>query len=86
MIKFRPTFLCLRRIDPQRNMARFYTLAVQPTLFGGASLIRHWGRIGTRGRAKIETFADERQVNAAFTRLERQKRKRGYADTDAAGK
>jgi WGR domain-containing protein len=24
----------LRRVDPTRNMARFYAMAVQPTLFG----------------------------------------------------
>jgi predicted DNA-binding WGR domain protein len=24
----------LTRIDPARNMARFYTMALQPTLFG----------------------------------------------------
>ncbi|WP_159650744.1 WGR domain-containing protein, partial [Bosea sp. 125] len=35
--------LCLRRIDPTRNMRRFYVLSVQPTLFGGVSLVRHWG-------------------------------------------
>ncbi|WP_419906215.1 WGR domain-containing protein [Hoeflea sp.] len=49
----------LRRIDPARNMRRFYCLSVQPTLFGGASLIRDRGRIGTRGQSMIETF-DER--------------------------
>jgi predicted DNA-binding WGR domain protein len=27
----------LRRIDPDRNMARFYTMSVQPTLFSIAS-------------------------------------------------
>ena len=40
----------LRRIDPAQNMRRFYSLSIQPTLFGGASLIRDWGRIGTRDK------------------------------------
>lgn len=72
--------LYLRRIDPERDMARFYELSVQPTLFGGASLARNWGLIGTKGRAKVETFDDDdREVEAAFARLERIKRKRGYA-------
>ncbi|UEM18339.1 WGR domain-containing protein (plasmid) [Bradyrhizobium barranii subsp. barranii] len=39
--------LHLRRIDTTRNMRRFYLLSIQPTLFGGVSLIRNWGRIGT---------------------------------------
>jgi predicted DNA-binding WGR domain protein len=33
----------LRRVDPAQNMRRFYSLSIQPTLFGGASLIRDWG-------------------------------------------
>ncbi|WP_343044844.1 WGR domain-containing protein [Allomesorhizobium camelthorni] len=41
--------LHLRRIDPDRNMARFYNLTIEPTLFGTASLVREWGRIGTFG-------------------------------------
>jgi hypothetical protein len=40
-------FLCLRRIESMRNMRRFYVLSIQPTLFGGVSLVRHWGGIGT---------------------------------------
>ena len=49
----------LQRIDAAQNMRRFYMLVVQPTLFGGASVIRNWGRIGTSGQTMIETFDDE---------------------------
>jgi predicted DNA-binding WGR domain protein len=45
--------LHLRRVDVARNMARFYVLSIQPTLFGGASLVWAWGRIGTNGREKL---------------------------------
>jgi predicted DNA-binding WGR domain protein len=72
--------LDLRRIDPARNMRRFYFLAIQPTLFGGVSLVRNWGRIGTKGRAKIETFDKSEDVETVFARLERAKRRRGYVD------
>ncbi|MGO4562149.1 WGR domain-containing protein [Rhizobiales bacterium 3FA27D7] len=71
----------LRRIDPSRNMRRFYTLAIQPTLFGGASVIRNWGRIGTSGQSKMETFDSD--DDAAAVRLERTKRRRGYRDSGA---
>jgi predicted DNA-binding WGR domain protein len=27
-------------------MARYYVLSIEPSLFGDASLIRQWGRIG----------------------------------------
>lgn len=70
----------LRRIDPAQNMRRFYVLAIQPTLFGGASLMRNWGRIGTNGQSMIETFDRPHEADGAFVRLERTKRRRGYRD------
>ena len=73
-----PTPLSLRRVEPALNMKRFYTLTLQPTLFGEVTLIRHWGRIGTRGQNLIETFADQEAAVSAFTRLARSKRARGY--------
>lgn len=42
-----PTDLQMRRIDPACNMRRFYRMSIQPDLFGGASLVREWGRKGT---------------------------------------
>jgi predicted DNA-binding WGR domain protein len=38
-----PTDVQMRRIDPARNMRRFYRLSVQRDLFGRASLVREWG-------------------------------------------
>jgi predicted DNA-binding WGR domain protein len=73
-----PTPLRLRRIDAARNMARFYLLSLQPTLFGEISLIRQWGRIGGEGQKKIETFATQDDAVRAWARLERIKRRRGY--------
>ncbi|TCQ02430.1 putative DNA-binding WGR domain protein [Rhizobium sp. PP-F2F-G36] len=72
------TPLHLTRIDPARNMARFYMLALQPTLFGGVSVIRNWGRIGTQGQAKIETYDDGATAEDARSRIENTKRRRGY--------
>ena len=74
----------LRRIDPTQNMRRFYTLAIQPTLFGGASVIRNWGRIGTSGQSMMETFDSEDEAAAASLRLERAKRRRGYTASGTA--
>jgi predicted DNA-binding WGR domain protein len=62
-------------------MRRFYVLVLQPTLFGGASVIRNWGRIGTNGQSMMETFdSDDDAINAS-RRLERAKRRRGYCDS-----
>ena len=74
----------LRRVDPSQNMRRFYNLSIQPTLFGGASLVREWGRIGTRGQSMIETFDGSDQADDALIRLERIKRRRGYRDAGSA--
>ncbi|MGY6251465.1 WGR domain-containing protein [Bosea thiooxidans] len=38
--------LVLDRSDPAQNMARFYVLAIEPTLFGDVALVREWGRRG----------------------------------------
>jgi predicted DNA-binding WGR domain protein len=75
--------LHFHRIDPARNMRRFYTLAIQPTLFGGASVIRNWGRIGAGGQSMMETFDAIEEADGAFDRLERSKRRRGYRDASA---
>jgi len=75
----------LRRIDPSRNMRRFYTLAIQPTLFGGATVIRNWGRMGTNGQSMMETFDQPEEAVGAFSRLARTKRRRGYGDAGVSG-
>lgn len=72
----------LRRIDPTQNMRRFYMLAIQPTLFGGVSVIRNWGRIGSIGQAMMQTFDQPGDADEALSRLERSKRRRGYRDAD----
>ena len=79
MSKSDPRPLHLRRIDAARNMKRFYMLSLKPTLFGGVALIRNWGRIGTNGQTMVQTFDGSAEAGEAFGRLERVKRKRGYA-------
>jgi len=74
-----PTDLQMRRVDPACNMRRFYRMSIQPDLFGGASLVREWGRIGYRGQMMIEPHADEGQAVTALMKLARAKQRRGYA-------
>ncbi len=77
MIK-QPYHLYVERVAPDKNMARFYALAVQPTLFGEVSLVRAWGRIGTRGQQMVHLFDNEREAVCLFLDVLREKRKRGY--------
>lgn len=67
----------VERIDPSRNMARFYALSIEPCLFGVA-LIRRWGRIGTGGREQVEPMASERDAVARFLSLAAAKKRKGY--------
>ena len=61
-------------------MARFYGIEVQPTLFGEMSVLRNWGRIGTKGRGMMVTYKDEYQAAVALQKLDKQKRRRGYVE------
>lgn len=54
------------------------TPSVEPDLFGGAALVRRWGRIGTRGQERIHLYDDDRQAISRFLVLARKKRARGY--------
>jgi predicted DNA-binding WGR domain protein len=70
--------IVLRRIDPERDMFRFYRLDVQPDLFGGWSFIREWGRIGRPGTVKTLPCPTEAEALAALERQRRVKERRGY--------
>ena len=76
----------LRRVDAARNMQRFYELALHPTLFGGVSLMRTWGRIGSSGQSMIETFNLAEDATNALARLMAAKRRRGYQDWMFSGR
>lgn len=68
----------LRRVDPARNMARYYGVAVEPTLFGWSAVVRDWGRIGSSARRRLDLYDDEDQALTAADRLLRSKLRRGY--------
>ena len=68
----------LERRDETRNMARFYVISVEPTLFGQWAVVRHWGRLGTSGQARESWFADLDAARAESAGWQRRKRGRGY--------
>lgn len=67
---------------PAQNMARFYRVSLAPTLFGEVSVLRSWGRIGTAGRTRVETFASPRLAEAAARQTRDAKERRGYTSTN----
>jgi predicted DNA-binding WGR domain protein len=76
-----PTVVDLKRVDPSLNMRRFYRMSIQPDLFGGACLVREWGRIGFRGRTLVEQHDDEGEAVTALIKLAATKQRRGYRKT-----
>jgi predicted DNA-binding WGR domain protein len=70
--------IVLRRIDNTCNMARFYTLSIERSLFGECILIRRWGRIGTHGQRREEWFRASDEAAAALGDWVGRKERRGY--------
>jgi predicted DNA-binding WGR domain protein len=75
--------LTIARRNPAKRMARFYKLALQPTLplgnaWAGVDVVREWGRIGSPGQVRSDHFATEIAAVGALRTLEIIKRRKGY--------
>ncbi|MCF6371258.1 WGR domain-containing protein [Rhizobium halophilum] len=73
------TAVYLTRVDKDRNMARYYVMSVQPTLFGEWSVVREWGRIGRGGQVRLGNYRDPDDAKAAIANLQQSKIRRGYS-------
>jgi predicted DNA-binding WGR domain protein len=69
----------LYRVDPSRNMRRYYRLDVQPDLFGFWLFVREWGRIGYSGQTRTAAFPTLDEAHLALQCQQHAKQKRGYA-------
>jgi predicted DNA-binding WGR domain protein len=70
--------LVLERVDRSRNMARYYVLSVEPTLFAESSLVRRWGRIGGAERTRIDLYASSPLAQISLNTWLARKQRRGY--------
>ena len=69
----------LEKHNIEKNLHRFWAISVQPNLFGGWSVIRRWGRVGSRGgRQKIDLYDDLESAKQVFQKKEREKLQRDY--------
>ena len=73
------SFLVLERREEGQNIARYYVLSVEPSLFGDTSLVREWGRIGSRGRRLIEMHGTTQLAAEALERWLARKKRRKYS-------
>jgi len=46
----------LTRIDPTRNVNRFYVVQVMPSLFGDWTVMREWGLRGSPGTVRLSSY------------------------------
>ena len=76
--------LVLDRSDSAQNMARFYVLAIEPTLFGDVALVREWGRKGCCGRRRLDLYGDHETAAEALQDWLLRKTRRGYGVIAAA--
>jgi predicted DNA-binding WGR domain protein len=75
------------RRDPAKNVRRFWRSIVTPTLWGGWSLIREWGRIGQPGTVKARSYASEADARRAEQRGIKKRQRNGYTlDLDMVAK
>jgi predicted DNA-binding WGR domain protein len=72
-------YLVLDRYEPTCNMARYYVLSIETSLFGDASLKREWGRTG---RKRIELYETQSMAVEALETWLQRKCRRGYALRD----
>lgn len=71
--------MILRRRNPEKRMARFYSVTIQGALFGGWDVVREWGRIGSTGTLRTTGAYDTvAEACVAADRVIRRKVRRGY--------
>jgi predicted DNA-binding WGR domain protein len=75
---YRLQMLVLERRDERCNMARYYVLSIEPTLFGDVALVRQWGRIGSPGRRRLDLHPDDGAADEALETWLARKVNRGY--------
>lgn len=71
-------YVHLASVDPSRNRYRFYTLTWQPSLFGGGAIVRHWGRIGTKGQWRAIFFGTREEAQETVEETLKRRLGHGY--------
>lgn len=73
----------LTRSDPARKLHRFYVVYIGPTLFGGWTLWREWGRIGSPGTVRTTSFDGYDEAQKAEQQIIHRRLSHGYTMTNA---
>ena len=71
----------LTRIDPTRNINRFYVVQVMPSLFGDWTVMREWGRRGSPGTMRLHSYRRREEAHVDEQRTIKRRLLRGYTAT-----
>ena len=68
----------LTRDDPTRNIDRFYIVQVMPSLFGEWAVLREWGRRGSPGTMRLDSYRRRDDAQIAEQRTIKRRLQHGY--------
>ena len=68
----------LTRIDPSRNINRFYVVQGLPTLFGDWTVLREWGRRGSQGTTRLNSYQRRNGAETAEQSTIKRRQQHGY--------
>jgi predicted DNA-binding WGR domain protein len=71
----------LTRTDLTRNINRFYVVDITPTLFGEWAVLREWGRRGSPGTMRLDSYGRREEAQSAEQRTIKRRLHQGYAAT-----
>ena len=73
----------LTRTDPMRNINRFYVIDVTPTLFGEWAVLREWGRRGSPGTLRLDSYQSRNDAEASEQRTIKRRLQHDYREGSA---
>ena len=72
-----PHTIYMECVIPEKNRRAFYRLIATRDLFT-YTLIRNWGRIGARGRLRVDRFDDEPNMTRSMGQILKKRLRHGY--------
>lgn len=75
------TCCLMLRNDTAKHISRFYRVEISANLFQEFSVLREWGKIGSKGRQIIRLFPDLLSASKAADTVRETNLRRGYQTT-----
>jgi predicted DNA-binding WGR domain protein len=73
----------LTRTDPGRNVDRFYVVEVMPDLFGKWTVLREWGRRGSPGAVRLDSYRRQDDARISAQRTIKRRLHHGYRPSES---